>query len=39
MGKTKHLMKDGNEDNLAAIEEEVMRRWRRIKAMHENPEL
>ena len=39
MGKTKHLMKDGNEDNLAAIEEEVMRRWRRIKAMHDNPEL
>ena len=39
MGKTKHLMKEGNEDRLAAIEEEAMRRWRRIKAMHENPEL
>jgi len=39
MGKTKHLMKEGNEDRLAAIEKEVMRRWRRIKAMHENPEL
>jgi pyruvate ferredoxin oxidoreductase alpha subunit len=39
MGKTKHLMKEGNEDRLAAIEEEVERRWRRIKAMHENPEL
>ena len=39
MGKTKHLMAEGNEDRLAAIEEEVSRRWRRIKAMHENPEL
>ena len=39
MGKTKHLVKEGNEDRLAAIEEEAMRRWRRIKAMHENPEL
>ena len=39
MGKTKHLMAEGNEDRLAAIEKEVMRRWRRIKAMHENPEL
>ena len=39
MGKTKHLVKEGNEERLEAIEEEVMRRWRRIKAMHENPEL
>ncbi len=39
MGKTKHLMADGNEERLAAIEEEAERRWRRIKAMHEHPEL
>ena len=39
MGKTKHLMAEGNEERLAAIEEEAERRWRRIKAMHEHPEL
>ncbi|MBT8039581.1 MAG: pyruvate synthase [Xanthomonadales bacterium] len=39
MGKTKHLMAEGNEERLAAIEEEITRRWRRIKAMHDHPEL
>ncbi|NCF61927.1 MAG: pyruvate synthase [Gammaproteobacteria bacterium] len=39
MGKTKHLMAEGNQQRLAAIEEEAERRWRRIKAMHEHPEL
>ena len=39
MGKTKHLMAKGNEERLASIEDEVERRWRRIKAMHEHPEL
>ena len=39
MGKTKHLLAEGNERRLAAIEEEAERRWRRIKAMHEHPEL
>jgi pyruvate ferredoxin oxidoreductase alpha subunit len=39
MGKTRHLLADGNERRLAAIEEEAERRWRRIKAMHEHPEL
>ncbi len=39
MGKTKHLLAEGNERRLAAIEEEVERRWRRIKAMHEHPGL
>ncbi len=39
MGKTKHLMAEGNEQRLAVIEEEAERRWRRIKAMHEHPEL
>lgn len=39
MGKTKHLLKEGNEERLAVIEAEVERRWRRLKAMHEHPEL
>jgi pyruvate ferredoxin oxidoreductase alpha subunit len=39
MGKTKHLLKEGNEERVAAIELEVERRWRRLKAMHEHPEL
>jgi pyruvate ferredoxin oxidoreductase alpha subunit len=39
MGKTKHLMQEGSEERVAAIEAEVERRWRRLKAMHENPEL
>ena len=39
MGKTKHLMAEGNEERLASIETEAERRWRRIKAMHEHPEL
>ncbi|MGD2129350.1 MAG: thiamine pyrophosphate-dependent enzyme [Lysobacterales bacterium] len=39
MGKTKHLLAKGNEDRLEAIETEVERRWRRLKAMHEHPEL
>jgi pyruvate ferredoxin oxidoreductase alpha subunit len=39
MGKTKHLMAEGNEERLAAIEAEAERRWRRIKAMHDHPEL
>jgi pyruvate ferredoxin oxidoreductase alpha subunit len=36
MGKTRHLMSDDNEEGLLAIEQEVERRWRRIKAMHEH---
>jgi pyruvate ferredoxin oxidoreductase alpha subunit len=39
MGKTRHLLKEGNEEHLAAIEGEIERRWRRLKAMHEHPEL
>jgi pyruvate ferredoxin oxidoreductase alpha subunit len=39
MGKTKHLVKEGNEERVASIEAEVERRWRRLKAMHEHPEL
>ncbi|WP_040952084.1 thiamine pyrophosphate-dependent enzyme [Gorillibacterium massiliense] len=37
MGKTKHLLKE--EEMLKAFESEVERRWRRLKAKHENPEL
>jgi len=32
-------MAEGNEERLASIEAEAERRWRRIKAMHEHPEL
>jgi pyruvate ferredoxin oxidoreductase alpha subunit len=39
MGKTRHLMSSDNAENLAAVEAEVDRRWRRLKAMHEHPEL
>jgi pyruvate ferredoxin oxidoreductase alpha subunit len=39
MGKTRHLMGEGNEERLESIEAEIERRWRRIKAMHECPEL
>jgi pyruvate ferredoxin oxidoreductase alpha subunit len=39
MGKTKHLLAKENKQRLAALEKEVERRWRRIKAMHEHPEL
>jgi pyruvate ferredoxin oxidoreductase alpha subunit len=39
MGKTRHLLAEGNELSLASIEAEIERRWRRLKAMHEHPEL
>jgi pyruvate ferredoxin oxidoreductase alpha subunit len=39
MGKTRHLLSDANAEHLAAIESEVARRWRRLKSMHEHPEL
>jgi len=37
MGKTKHLLKPEFKDIVAEFEREVERRWRRLKAMHENP--
>ncbi len=37
MGKTKHLVRPEYKDLLKEIEQEVERRWRRLKAMHENP--
>jgi pyruvate ferredoxin oxidoreductase alpha subunit len=39
MGKTKHLLTPHNAAHLEAIEGEVDRRWRRLKAMHEHPGL
>ena len=39
MGKTRHLTRPGFEPELAEIESEVERRWRRLKAMSEHPEL
>ena len=37
MGKTKHLCQPSNAGTLATIEDEVERRWLRLKAKHENP--
>ncbi|PYI56290.1 thiamine pyrophosphate-dependent enzyme [Paenibacillus flagellatus] len=39
MGKTKHMTKPENAEALAAFEEEVERRWNRLKAKHESPYL
>jgi pyruvate ferredoxin oxidoreductase alpha subunit len=39
MGKTKHLLATNNKEALEAIEAEVARRWRRLKAMHEHDDL
>jgi len=39
MGKTRHLTKPEHAGILQAFEEEVERRWRRLKAKHENPYL
>ncbi|WP_438434433.1 thiamine pyrophosphate-dependent enzyme [Gorillibacterium sp. sgz500922] len=39
MGKTKHLLKEENAELLHSFETEVERRWSRLKAKHENPEL
>ncbi|QQE81211.1 thiamine pyrophosphate-dependent enzyme [Alicyclobacillus sp. SO9] len=39
MGKTRHLLKEENEGLLHQFEEEVDRRWRRLLAKHEHPDL
>ncbi|MBT2660450.1 thiamine pyrophosphate-dependent enzyme [Bacillus sp. ISL-45] len=36
MGKTKHLLKEENKNMLVEFEEEVEKRWQRLKAKHEN---
>ena len=37
MGKTKHIVTPANAQVLEGIQDEVDRRWSRIKAMHEHP--
>jgi pyruvate ferredoxin oxidoreductase alpha subunit len=39
MGKTRHLLKPENEPALRSFEAEVERRWNRLKAKHEHPDL
>ncbi len=39
MGKTRHLLKPGNKEVVEGVQREVDRRWKRIKAMHDHPEL
>jgi pyruvate ferredoxin oxidoreductase alpha subunit len=39
MGKTRHILSAAHAEQLEAIEAEVDRRWRRLKAMHEDPGL
>ena len=39
MGKTRHLNKPEHADILKAFEDEIDRRWKRLKAKHENPYL
>lgn len=39
MGKTKHLLKEENKELLVGFEEEVERRWQKLKAKHEHPYL
>jgi len=39
MGKSRHLLAADNAEHLEAVEIEVDRRWQRLKAMHEHPEL
>ena len=39
MGKTRHMLKPENAADLAALETEIDRRWKRLKAMHAHPEL
>ncbi|WP_075981127.1 thiamine pyrophosphate-dependent enzyme [Bacillus massilinigeriensis] len=37
MGKTKHLLKEENKEILADFDQEIEKRWHRLKAKHENP--
>ena len=39
MGKTKHLLKEENKSILTEFEKEIEKRWKRLKARHENPYL
>lgn len=37
MGKTKHMLKESNKPMLQEFDDEVERRWKRLKAKHETP--
>jgi len=37
MGRTRHLTKPDNAAMLDSVQDEIDRRWQRLKAMHENP--
>jgi pyruvate ferredoxin oxidoreductase alpha subunit len=39
MGKSRHLVHPAQAETLRSIQDEVNRRWLRLKAMHEHPEL
>jgi len=39
MGKTRHLLQPQYAPQLEALEAEIERRWQRLKAMHEHPQL
>jgi pyruvate ferredoxin oxidoreductase alpha subunit len=39
MGKTRHLLQPKYAPQLEALEAEIERRWQRLKAMHEHPQL
>nr|WP_250886608.1 thiamine pyrophosphate-dependent enzyme [Bacillus sp. SM2101] len=39
MGKTKHLLKEENSEMLSEFEDEVERRWQRLKAFNDSPYL
>ena len=39
MGKTRHLLSPANAPMVQGIQAETDRRWRRLKAMHEHPDL
>lgn len=39
MGKTRHLLKPENKELLAQLDAEIARRWRRLRAKHEHPDL
>jgi pyruvate ferredoxin oxidoreductase alpha subunit len=39
MGKTRHLLQPEYAPQLEALEAEIERRWQRLKAMHEHPQL
>ncbi len=39
MGKTRHLLVPANAEVVRGIQDEADRRWRRLRAMHEHPDL